>query len=93
MVELPAGWTALDFTFVYYEKGNTWSLVNAASSLVPQCLVLVFLAAFVCRRELELAYFIVGQGSSTIVNKILKDAIKQPRPPRKDFAEPFLEAN
>jgi hypothetical protein len=43
---------------------------------------LMFVAAFLCRRELELAYFIVGQVSSSLLNKFLKDIFRHPRPDR-----------
>eukprot|EP00475_Leptophrys_vorax_P043231 TRINITY_DN8256_c0_g1_i4.p1 TRINITY_DN8256_c0_g1~~TRINITY_DN8256_c0_g1_i4.p1 ORF type:complete len:122 (-),score=20.51 TRINITY_DN8256_c0_g1_i4:29-364(-) len=80
-MQVPVGWQAFDFTLVVYEEGNWWSLTNALLSLVPQALGLVFLTAFLCRREFEIAYFVVVQVSSTVANKIIKDTIKQPRPP------------
>lgn len=82
---------ALEFTYVTFEEGNYWSELNAWLSLVPQCMVVVILTWIVARREIETIFLFTGLGSSTILNSIVKNFTRQPRPalsPRSGYGMP-----
>lgn len=71
-----------DHTYILYYPGDPFSLILAASSLLP-ILILIFLFSwFVITRELEPCLFALGHVCNDIISGIIKNLVKYPRPVR-----------
>ena len=69
-----------DLTCVEYEDGSITSFVLALSQMAPVFIFVGLCTVCIFRRELHLFLFLVGQLADTVLNRILKIVIKQPRP-------------
>uniref|UniRef100_A0A060T2U9 Dolichyldiphosphatase n=1 Tax=Blastobotrys adeninivorans TaxID=409370 RepID=A0A060T2U9_BLAAD len=71
---------ALDFTHVYYNGNDVLSQVFAWTSLAPHALLVVYATQIISRREAETILLLAGQLGCELVNKYLKNLIRQERP-------------
>lgn len=71
---------SLDTVHVQYDDSDPLSIVMAWLSLVPQGILLCYVALFFSRREAETALMFAGQVGTELVSKYLKEVIKQERP-------------
>lgn len=74
----------LQFTAVSYEMGDFLGYLLAWCSLIPQTLLVAQVTAFITaetlKRQRRVGSMLLGQVTNEILNKILKNLIRQPRP-------------
>lgn len=73
---------SLSLTHVYYDPAHILGLPSAFLALVPQALVIVYVAVIYCRRDVEVCYAFAGQMSCEALNWVLKRLFQQDRPQR-----------
>lgn len=71
---------SLSLTHVYYNPDDYLSHVCAYLALIPQGLVIVYVALLICCRELEIGLMFAGQLVCEAANFALKRLIKEERP-------------
>ncbi len=69
-------------THVHYDPADPISHACAYLALVPQALVITYVALIWSTREVEILLMFAGQMGCEAVNWLLKRTIKEQRPPR-----------
>ncbi|KAK5163628.1 uncharacterized protein LTR77_010577 [Saxophila tyrrhenica] len=72
--------TSLSLTHVHYNPGDPLSYVSAYLALVPQALVITYVALIWSTREAEILLMFAGQMACEGLNWILKRLIQEERP-------------
>jgi len=88
---LVEGEKLLSLTAVVYQRGDTAGQLLAAISLLPLVLVVGLATCILCRREVHTCFFLLGQLLTELLNKALKETLRQPRPadaPADDYGMP-----
>ena len=73
-------WKVLSLTHVEYQEGDNLAKLFAIFSLLPLVIVIVFITAFLLRRDLHTFTYGVGVIINYIANTILKKYLAEPRP-------------
>ncbi len=73
---------SLSLTHVHYDPADPISHACAYLALVPQALVITYVALIWSTREVEILLMFAGQMGCEAVNWLLKRTIKEQRPPR-----------
>lgn len=73
---------SLSLTHVHYNPSDPFSHISAYLALVPQALVITYVALVWSTREIEVLLMFAGQMGCEALNWILKRYIKQDRPTR-----------
>lgn len=74
--------TSLSLTHVSYNARDPLSYISAYLALIPQGLVLTYVALIWSTREIEILLMFAGQMGCEGLNWILKRVIKEERPMR-----------
>lgn len=75
--------TSLSLTHVHYNAGDLVSYLSAYLALVPQALMITYVALIWSTREIEILLMFAGQMGCEALNWILKRWIKEERPTRR----------
>ena len=81
----------LSLTAVVYQRGDKLGQLLAAISLLPLVLLVSLATLILCRRDLQTCCLLLGQLLNELVNKALKETIREARPlgsPGDDFGMP-----
>ncbi len=70
----------MDLTYVAYQQGDLLSELLAYVTFAPMAIGVAMVTLLFSRRELEVAFAIVGVLVNSAVNLILKRVFKEPRP-------------
>jgi len=70
----------ISLTHVLYEKNDFIGMILALSSLCPVFLIVAYTSVILARRDLIVAFTLIGQLLNEVFNTIIKNIIKQPRP-------------
>ena len=73
-------WKVLSLTHVEYQEGDNLAKLFAIISLLPLVIVIVFITAFLLRRDLHTFTYGVGVIINYIANIALKKYLAEPRP-------------
>lgn len=72
--------TPLDLTYVLYDSSHQLSIVYAYITFLPLVIVVSLVVLIVFTRNIECINQLVGVVTSTVINSMLKHAVKQARP-------------
>lgn len=76
----PVRLATLDVTHVQYRPDDPWGAYLAFASLIPVLVLTAYVAIFLVRRESIYLSAFAGQFITEVLNGMLKNHIKQPRP-------------
>ncbi|KAI9340049.1 phosphatidic acid phosphatase type 2/haloperoxidase [Zopfochytrium polystomum] len=76
----PTSLKPFSFTFVQYDPADLLGKPLAIASLLPQILIVVYLTLALSRRDILVASTALGQLLNEVLNLIVKNTIRQPRP-------------
>ena len=79
--------TSLSLTHVYYNPADPLSQLSAFLALVPQALMIVYVALIWSTREIEILLMFAGHLGCEALNWILKRLIKEERPSRGSYIQ------
>ena len=77
---LNSPWRTFTLTHVDYPDGDLFAKVMAVLSLAPIVVVIVHITVFACKRDLHTFFYGIGTILNGIINFVLKQIIKEPRP-------------
>jgi len=80
LAEVPLDLIPLDLTYVVYQKQSQVSLFFALITFLPFVIFISLVTLVLFRREIEALYQIAGLLLSTLLNFLLKQVIREPRP-------------
>ena len=75
-------------TYVTYEEGDAVGLACALLALAPVFIIVSYATLLVSRRDVHVAYVLVGQLANKALNDALKAHFDEPRPAGSDHAGP-----
>jgi hypothetical protein len=76
----PSSLTPFDLTHVVHAEGDALGFLFALSALVPIFLIVAYVTAIVCRREIAILVALVGQLANEVLNSLVKGVVKEARP-------------
>jgi dolichyldiphosphatase len=71
----------LSLTYVVYDHEDSFQKALAILTFSPYLLFTFLISVFIARRESSILLFMVAQLLNEALNQLLKDLIKEPRPP------------
>nr|XP_039269647.1 dolichyldiphosphatase 1-like [Styela clava] len=74
-------WKSISYTHVEYEEGDLFGKLLAWTSLTPIFIMVGFATHIYFRREVHTITYMIGQVLNELFNSVLKNVIKEPRPP------------
>jgi dolichyldiphosphatase len=80
-------------TFVMYEQGDLVGEGAALLSLAPVFIIVAYVTLLISRRELHVAFALLGQLVNVVLNFYLKVAIDAPRPTGCDRTDPGMPSD
>ena len=73
-------WRTFTLTHVDYPDGDLFAKIMAILSLTPLVIVIIHLTVFACKRDLHTLFYGLGTIGNGILNYVLKQIFKEPRP-------------
>ncbi|CCC66767.1 hypothetical protein NCAS_0A02090 [Naumovozyma castellii] len=78
-----------DDTYILYDSDDPLSFICAYLSLFPILILTFYLSWFITTREMEACIMAAGQLCNELINNVVKNKIRQPRPPHPELVSSF----